>query len=67
MILDANAVSTQTEQAADAVGYQLSQVDVQSILSLATSVEVTLLIIVVLLAVIAGLIFAQIATKGWTA
>ncbi|MEG0324872.1 MAG: hypothetical protein RR619_12805 [Raoultibacter sp.] len=53
------------EQAAEAAGYQITQQDVSGLVSLATTVSVELWVLIALLVLIAGLIFAAIATRFW--
>lgn len=54
-----------TGQAAEALGYQITQQDVSSLTSLATTVSVELWILIALLVLIVGLIFGGIATRFW--
>lgn len=53
------------EQALEAVGYELSQTDVQALLSLASTLTVELYIVIALLLIVAGLLFGSIATRFW--
>lgn len=55
----------QASEAVEAAGYQITQQDVSNLTSLAATVSVELWVLIALLVLIAGLIFAAIATRFW--
>lgn len=62
--LESIAAST-AENVAESVGYEITQTDVNALLGFASTVEVTLYIILAVLILVFGMLFALIATKGW--
>ncbi|MEA5020226.1 MAG: hypothetical protein VB027_07645 [Gordonibacter sp.] len=60
-----DVIAIAAEVAADTSGYQITQQDVTNLTSLATTVSVELWVLIALLVLIAGLIFAAIATRFW--
>lgn len=61
----AGQAAGQAEQAAEALGYELGRADVDALLGFASSLTVEMYVVIALLLLIAGLLFAGIATRLW--